>query len=79
MTSANTFRNCLSTTKNGQSAWPLGMKRTVVRTPPTIVPADRAKGYGPGGLLDGGKKCRLGENDFVLLGEAGIWSCLDDL
>lgn len=58
---------------------PLGMKRTVVRETSTIIPANRAKGYGPGGLLDGGKKYRLGENDFLLLGEAGIWSCLDDL
>ena len=58
---------------------PLGMKRTVVRETATIIPANRAKGYGPGGLLDGGRKYRLGENDFVLVGEAGIWSCLDDL
>src|SRR5262249_8113081 len=32
-----------------------------------------------GGLLDGGKKYRLMENDFVLVGEAGLWSCVDDM
>jgi CubicO group peptidase (beta-lactamase class C family) len=58
---------------------PLGMKRTVVRETAKVVPAGRAKGYSVGGLLDGGKKYRVLENDFLLIGEAGVWSCLDDM
>jgi CubicO group peptidase (beta-lactamase class C family) len=58
---------------------PLGMTRTVVRESARIVPANQARGYSVGGLLDGGKKYRIMENDFVLVGEAGVWSCLDDM
>jgi CubicO group peptidase (beta-lactamase class C family) len=58
---------------------PLEMKRTVVReSKETHIPS-RAKGYTRGGLLDAGQKYRFLENDFVLSGEAGIWSCIDDL
>jgi CubicO group peptidase (beta-lactamase class C family) len=58
---------------------PLGMNRTVVRESARIVPAGRARGYTVGGLLDGGKKYRLMENDFILVGEAGVWTCVDDM
>jgi CubicO group peptidase (beta-lactamase class C family) len=58
---------------------PLGMKRTVVRETAKITPADHARGYSLGGLLDGGKKYRLSENPFILIGEAGVWSCVDDM
>jgi CubicO group peptidase (beta-lactamase class C family) len=58
---------------------PLGMKRTVVRETDKVAPPGRAIGYGPGGLLEGGKKYRVLKNDFILIGEAGVWSCLDDM
>jgi CubicO group peptidase (beta-lactamase class C family) len=58
---------------------PLGMNRTVVRETDQIIPAGRAKGYSVGGLLDGGKKYRFMENDFLLIGEAGVWTCVDDM
>jgi CubicO group peptidase (beta-lactamase class C family) len=58
---------------------PLGMKRTVVRETAKVMPPGRATGYGPGGLLDGGKKYAVLKNDFILVGEAGVWTCLDDM
>jgi CubicO group peptidase (beta-lactamase class C family) len=58
---------------------PLGMSRTVVRETAQVIPAGRARGYSVGGLLDGGKKYRLTENDFILVGEAGVWTCVDDM
>jgi CubicO group peptidase (beta-lactamase class C family) len=58
---------------------PLGMTRTVVRETAKVVPAGRALGYSPGGLLDDGKKYRKGENDSIPIGFAGVWSCVDDM
>jgi CubicO group peptidase (beta-lactamase class C family) len=58
---------------------PLGMNRTVVRETAKIIPAGSARGYSVGGLLDGGKKYRVMENDFIRVGEAGVWTCVDDM
>jgi CubicO group peptidase (beta-lactamase class C family) len=58
---------------------PLGMTRTVVRETAKVVPAGRALGYSPGGLLDEGKKYRKAENDSIPVGFAGVWSCVDDM
>jgi D-alanyl-D-alanine carboxypeptidase len=57
---------------------PLGMTRSVCRESKDQLIEGRAVGYAQGGLLEGGKGYRRLESDFVLSGEAGVWSCLDD-
>jgi CubicO group peptidase (beta-lactamase class C family) len=54
---------------------PAGMTRTLVLEEVGSPIADRARGYVPG--RDGP---RLGENlELVIAGEAGVWTCIDDL
>jgi CubicO group peptidase (beta-lactamase class C family) len=58
---------------------PLGMKHTFVRTQRRPAVKGRAVGYMKGlGLLPSWKY-RSVRTEFVLVGEAGVWSCVEDL
>jgi CubicO group peptidase (beta-lactamase class C family) len=58
---------------------PLGMKHTFVRDQRKPAVQGRATGYMPGlGLIPAWKYSRT-NTEFVLVGEAGVWSCVEDL